>query len=101
MKTEPTRAATNAPQRKPVAPAARSAAALPTSTGAIAAGSVRRRAAMTHMRRPLTAPATSRSARELGEVRVTLLLEGLAALASLLASVEEQVRVVRQLLNPR
>ena len=52
MKIEPIRAAANAPQRK--SSPASAAAALPTSTGAIAAGRVRGRAAITQMRMPDT-----------------------------------------------
>src|SRR5215211_5100291 len=51
MKIDPIRAAMNAPHRK--LSAASAAAALPTSTGAIAAGSVRGRAAISQMRRGL------------------------------------------------
>ena len=55
MKIEPIRAAANAPQRK--SSPASAAAALPTSTGAIAAGRVRGRAAIAQMRMPDTSSA--------------------------------------------
>ena len=48
MKIEPTRAATKAPTRGSL-PAHSTAAAVPTSTGAIAAGSVRGRAAISQI----------------------------------------------------
>src|ERR1700745_875236 len=82
------------------------ASAVPTSTGAIAAGSVRIRAAISQMRTPLgrvadrVAVITSRPAGELREVRLALLEVGVTPLLGLLAHVEEQVRVVRQLLDP-
>src|SRR5689334_21401938 len=101
MKIEPIRAAMNAPQRKELPLLAQSAIALPTKTGAIAAGSVRRRAAMTQILKPPTAPLRSRAARELAEVRAPLLLERLAPLRGLVALVEEEVGVVGKLLQPR
>src|SRR5215210_7365789 len=82
------------------------ASAVPTSTGATAAGSVRGRAAMSQIR---VAEGWSWTAgtggllwalRELREVGPALLLVGLAALARLLGGVEEEVRVVRELLDP-
>ena len=76
------------------------ASAVPTSTGATAAGSVRGRAAISQI---LAADGRSvrrsRPARELGEVGRPLLLVGVAALRGLLAAVEEEVRVVRELLE--
>jgi hypothetical protein len=48
MKIEPTKAAKKAPQRGRC-PSHCTAAAVPTSTGAIAAGNVRGRAAITHI----------------------------------------------------
>src|SRR3954452_1904227 len=78
---------------------------VPTRTGATAAGSVRTRAAMTQMRSDfmsdprLPASDLSRAAREPREVRRALGLVGLAALARLLAGVEEEVRVVGELLQ--
>src|SRR5918992_2698035 len=72
------------------------ARAVPTSTGATAAGRVRGRAATSQRRSGLK----SRALRELAEVRPALLAVGVAALLRLLAAVEEQVRVVGQLLDP-
>src|SRR3954452_20986475 len=80
---------------------------VPTRTGATAAGSGRTRAAMTQMRSDfmsdprLPASDLSRAARELREVRRALGLVRLAALARFLAGVEEEVRVVRELLQAR
>src|ERR687893_648180 len=71
------------------------ASAVPTSTGATAAGSVRGRAATSQSRSGLN----SRALRELAEVRLALLAVGVASLLRLLASVEEEVRVVRELLD--
>src|SRR3954447_8199481 len=81
------------------------AAAVPTSTGTIAAGSVRGRAPSTQ--RFMSGPrscararaATSRSSREAREVGRALLLVRVATLLRLLRHVEEQVGVVRQLLH--
>ena len=70
------------------------ASAVPTSTGATAAGSVRGRAAINQMRSGLKA-----SRGELREVGLALGLVGLAPLLRLLGRVEEQVGVVRQLLD--
>src|SRR5579875_3429713 len=79
------------------------ASAVPTSTGAIAAGSVRSRAAISQMRTPLIAARIPRlrPARELVEVGRAPLEERVAALLRLLAHVEEEVRVVGELLEPR
>src|ERR1700733_12868859 len=104
MNIAPTSAATNRSGwntwRKP-------ASAVPTSTGAIAAGNVRTRAAINQMRTPLglvtdrVAAITSRPAWELREVGPALLEVGVAPLLRLLAHVEEQVRVVGKLLDAR
>src|SRR5947209_3822130 len=85
--------------------------AVPTSTGAIAAGSVRIRAAISQMRTPLGTPgwarvaviwlACSGAAGELREVGLALLEVGVAPLLRFLAHVEEQVGVVGQLLDTR
>src|SRR3954454_21550850 len=69
------------------------AAAVPTRTGAIAAGSVRGRAAISQI-------LTSRPLRVLREVRAASLLVGVAALLALLRHVEEERRVVGELLDP-
>src|SRR3954471_17665060 len=81
------------------------ASAVPTSTGAAAAGSVRGRAAISQMCSGLKGDHRRRSLRsgsrafgELREVGRALGLVGLAALLGLVAGVEEQVRVVRELL---
>src|SRR4051812_5570465 len=94
MKIEPINAATKAQGRRR-SPCASIAVAVPTKTGAIAAGSVRGRAAISQilMLGPL------RPLRVLGEVRAASLLEGVAALLPLLAHVEEQGRVVGELLD--
>src|ERR687888_7161 len=63
------------------------AAAVPTRTGEIAAGSVRGRAAISQMRK-------SGPLRVLGEVRAAPLLIGVAPFLPLLGHVEEQGRVV-------
>src|SRR5829696_7850908 len=93
MKIEPIRAATNAPQR--MSSTFSTAAAVPTRTGAIAAGRVRGRAAISQMR----GFKASRTFRELREVRAATLLVGVAPLLALLGHVEEERRVVRQLLD--
>src|SRR5271166_2096213 len=93
MNNAPKRAATNANGLKCPAP---SASEVPTSTGATAAGSVRTRAAITQMRTALT---RSGSPREPGKIRLALVPVGIAALLCLLASVEQEVRVVRELLD--
>src|SRR3954468_21955465 len=74
------------------------ASAVPTSTGATAAGSVRGRAATSHRRsaRPSSGPL-----RELVEIGLALLGVGSASLLRLLRSVEEEVGVVRELLDAR
>src|ERR1700689_4929282 len=94
MKIAPSSAATNASGRKCPAP---SASEVPTSTGATAAGSVRTRAAITQMRTALTLGPLG----EAREVRLALLPVRVASLLCLFAAVEQQVRVVRQLLDPR
>src|SRR4051794_3218510 len=105
MKIEPIRAARKAPTRGS-SPAHSTAAAVPTRTGAIAAGSVRGRAAITQILIVppslvvTLAPRPSWPPREPREVWRPLLLEGLAALARLLVAVEEQVGVVGELLDP-
>src|SRR5882724_10911256 len=100
MKIEPTRAARKAPTRGRC-PTHCTAAAVPTSTGAIAAGRVRGRAAISQI---LIAPSPlarcSWPPRELGKVGLAFLLERLAALAGLLAAVEEEIGIVGQLLDP-
>src|SRR4051794_11521350 len=73
------------------------ASAVPTSTGAMAAGSVRGRAATNQRRR---APTSSGALRELAEVGLALLAVRVASLLRLLRCVEEEVRVVRQQLDP-
>src|SRR5205085_1695495 len=97
MKIAPSSAATNASARKRPVP---SASDDPTSTGAIDAGSVRRRAAITQMRSALES-ATSGSLREAREVGLALLAIGVPALLHLVALLEEQVRVVGELLDTR
>src|SRR3954471_938444 len=72
------------------------ASAVPTSTGATAAGSVRGRAATSHRR---IAPPTSGPLRELAEIGLALLGVGSASLLRLLRAVEEEVRVVSELLD--
>src|SRR3954466_1439234 len=74
------------------------ASAVPTSTGATAAGSVRGRAATTQRRSP---PTRSGALRELAEVGLALLAVGVASLLRFLRCIEEEVGVVRQLLDPR
>src|SRR3954454_20476391 len=72
------------------------ASAVPTSTGATAAGSGRGRAATSHRRsaRPRSGPL-----RERCEVGLALLGVGSASLLRLFGPVEEEVGVVRELLN--
>src|SRR3954470_24689547 len=72
------------------------ASAVPTSTGATAAGSVRGRAATAHRRR---APTRSGPLRELAEVGLALLAVRVASLLRLLRCIEEEVGVVRELLD--
>src|SRR5689334_3993495 len=95
MKTDPIRAARKAPTLGR-SPAHSTAAAVPTSTGAIAAGRVRGRAAISQI---LIGRPPSRPPRELSEVRLAPLLESLPPLAGLLAAVEEQIGVVGKLLD--
>src|SRR3977135_4503538 len=95
MTTAPSSAATKASGWNTSAP---SASEVPTSTGAIAAGSVRTRAAISHMR---AAPTRSGPLREAREIRLALFPVGVAPLLRLLAAVEQEVRVVPQLLDPR
>src|SRR6266487_5967396 len=92
MKIEPMRAAMKAQTRRR-SPWCSIAAAVPTSTGAIAAGSVRGRAAISQILK-------SRPLRVFGEVRAASLLVGVASLLTLLGHVEEQRRVVGELLDP-
>src|SRR5436190_9542906 len=92
MKTLPIRAAMKAPSRGRL-PWRSIAAAVPTSTGAIAAGSVRGRAAISQIRK-------SGPLRVLGEVRAAALLVRVSPLLALLRHVEEERRVVGELLNP-
>src|SRR3954452_12527970 len=101
MKIEPSRAAMKAPTRGRC-PVHSTAAAVPTSTGAIAAGRVRGRAAINQILIS-SPPRVVRSwpPWKFREVRLALLLERLASLAGLLVAVEEQVGVVGQLLDPR
>src|SRR5689334_15668462 len=93
MKTAPSSAAMNrAAWKIPSVPAS----AVPTSTGATPAGSVRGRAAMSQMR---NMRARLGPPRELREVGLALLLVGLASFLGLVGRVEQQVGVVRQLLD--
>src|SRR3954451_11220730 len=69
---------------------------VPTSTGATAAGSVRGREATSQSRSGLKA---SRALRELAEVGLSLLAVGVASLLRFLRLVEEEVGVVRELLD--
>src|SRR5436305_15265914 len=73
------------------------ASEVPTSTGATAAGSVRGRDATSHSRSGLNAEL--RALRESSEVRLSLLAVGVTALLRLLRHVEEEVGVVRELLD--
>src|ERR1700736_4768955 len=87
------------------------ASEVPTRTGATEAGSVRTRAAMIQIRTPLGAFAVVIAGpsnreplcppRELREIGLALLEVGVPALLSLLAHVEEEVGVVRELLDAR
>src|SRR5687767_6288356 len=72
------------------------ASAVPTSTGATAAGSVRGRAATSQS---FTVLGLSGALRELAEVRLALLAVGVASLLRLLRPIEEEVGVVRELLD--
>src|SRR5919202_4516409 len=96
MKIAPSSAATTPPTRRSVSVIA---SAVPTRTGAIAAGSVRGRAAMSQMRTG-NAAVRLRPPGELREVRAALLHVGVAALLRLVAHVEEQRRVAGELLHP-
>src|SRR3954451_22313510 len=99
MKIEPTSAQTNASGRNVPSPIASD---VPTSTGATAAGSVRGRAATSQSFSGLKAEArSSRTARELVELRAPLLPVRVAAFLRFLRPVEEEVRVVRELLDSR
>src|SRR3954452_1727417 len=75
------------------------ASEVPTSTAAPAAGSVRGREATSQSRSGLKA--ASRALRELSEVWLSLLAVGVTALLRLLGHVEEEVGVVRKLLDAR
>src|SRR3954466_4387404 len=93
MKIEPISAQTKRSGLKvPSVPAS----AVPTSTGATAAGSVRGRAATAQRR---SAPMRSGALRELAEVGLALLAVCIASLLRLLRCIEEEVGVVRKLLN--
>src|SRR4051794_38656869 len=92
MKIEPISAAMKAQGRRR-SPCSSIVAAVPTSTGAIAAGSVRGRAAISQILK-------SGPLRVLGEVGTASLLIGVAPLLTLLGHVEEQRRVVGELLDP-
>src|SRR4051812_18868042 len=95
MKIEPISAHTNrSGLNTPSVPAS----AVPTSTGATAAGSVRGREATSQSRSGLT---RSRTLGELAEVRLALLAVGVTALLRLLGRVEQEVGVVRELLDAR
>src|SRR5580698_7808658 len=99
MKIAPSSAAANASARKRPAPRA---SEVPTRTGATAAGSVRTRAAMIQIRTALARGWTATMSGPLGkarEVGPALLDVGIAALVRLRALVEEQVGVVRELLD--
>src|SRR5262245_42348478 len=98
MKIEPMRAAKKAPQRG-MWPTNSTAAAVPTSTGAIAAGRVRGRAAITQILTGRLPSARSWSLRVLAEVWLTPLLVGVPPLLALLGHVEEERRVVGELLQ--
>src|ERR671914_2859073 len=112
MKTLPTSAAMKG---RALNPSSVAASEVPTMTGATAAGSVRGREASSHSlsvprgaaARPVSplmaasrrASPRSRPLRKLAEVGASLRLVGLAALARLLAGVEEKVGVVGELLE--
>src|SRR3954471_1475992 len=93
MKIDPTSAHTN---RKGLNVPSVPASDVPTSTGATAAGRVRGREATSQSRSGLNA---SRALRELAEVGLSLLAVGVTALLRLLGHVEEEVGVVRELLD--
>src|SRR4051794_40648503 len=104
MKIEPISAAT---KRSGLNVPSWPASAVPTSTGATAAGSVRGRAATSHSRsapptsgpRPAPGP-RSGPLRELSQGGLALLGVGSASLLRLLRAIEEEVGVVRELLDP-
>src|SRR3712207_8422595 len=97
MKIEPISAQT---KRSGLKTSSDAASPVPTSTGAIAAGSVRGRAATIHSRSgDCDAAGRSGAAGELAEVGLALLLVGVTALLRLLRLVEEEVRVVGELLQ--
>src|SRR5215212_5532100 len=94
MKIEPISAQT---KRSGLNTSSEPASAVPTRTGATAAGSVRGRAATNQS---LSGePAALGPLRELAEVGLALLLVGVTALLGLLRLVEEEVRVVSELLD--
>ena len=106
----PISAATKASGRK--SSVCSTAAAVPTSTGAIAAGSVRGRAAISQILIAAPPPRSladdikccrsrvqGRRSGSFGEVGPAALDVGVAALLALLGHVEEHVRVVRELLQ--
>src|SRR3954447_14760597 len=94
MKIEPISAQANRSGLKvPSVPASE----VPTRTGATAAGSVRGRDATSQSRNGLKA--ASRALREPVEVGLSLLAVGVTALLRLLRHVEEEVGVVRELLD--
>src|SRR5215212_480863 len=97
MKTLPTRAHAKRSGRKTSSVPA--ASAVPTSTGATAAGSVRGRAATSQSRSGLTRRRASRALGEFSEVGLALLDVGVATLLCLLGPVEEEVGVVGELLD--
>src|SRR3954469_20635038 len=94
MKIEPISAQANRSGLKVPSVPARD---VPTSTGATAAGSVRGRDATSQSRSGLKA--ASRALRESLEVGLSLLAVGVTALLRLLRHVEEEVGVVRELLE--
>src|SRR3954447_3379033 len=101
MSSEPSRAAT---KRRGWKIPAVAASAVPTRTGAAPVGSVRGRAAMSQMRMALgrsawTWTVMSRPPGEVRVIRLALGLVGLAPLPGLLGAVEEEVGVVRELLD--
>src|SRR5829696_1795434 len=95
MKIEPISAQT---KRSGLNVSSDAARAVPTSTGATAAGSVRGRAATSQSFKVL---GLSGALRKLAEVGLALLAVGVASLLRLLGSVEEEVGVVRELLDAR
>src|SRR4051794_4883787 len=99
MKMEPISAQTKRSGRNT---SSEPASAVPTSTGAAAAGSVRGREARSQSRSVLGGaawPERSGAPWELAEVGLALLLVGVTALLRLLAHVEQEVRVVSELLD--